>query len=256
MRMMFDENEDWNEIENPQQEQEEEGAEPLSDIPGDVSKESEDWEAGAVFSPWEPEQRTEEEPKPAPKKRSVGREILSWVGTILLALVLAVFLNTYVFRISEVNGPSMQPTLYAEDVVYLSRMPYLFGSPEYGDIIVFDSSLAHRNFFTDFKESLQYNMITQKLFGMEQTRKYWIKRVIGLPGDVIEARDGKLYRNGDLLQEDYVKDSEYVYRDFSVTVSEDYIFAMGDNRGESTDSRVIGPVPMNDILGKVISIHH
>lgn len=187
-------------------------------------------------------------------KKSIAREILSWVGTICIALVVAILINAYVFRISEVNGPSMQSTLYEGDMVYLSRLPYLFGEPERGDIVVLDSSSTHRNFFMEFQESLQYNVVSQNIFGVKPTKKYWIKRVIGLPGDTIESRNGKLYRNGEPLQEDYVKDNTYVYQDFSVTVSEGYVFVMGDNRGNSRDSRDIGPVPIDNLLGKVFSI--
>ena len=136
--------------------------------------------------------------------RKVVKNIMSWVWTIVLAFFIAIIINSYVIRASEVFGRSMYPTLEQGDVVFISRMPYIFGQPKHGDIVVFDSTLEKRNFFTEIEESVKYNMITQKFFKTEKTNKYWIKRVIGVPGDVLEIKDGKLYRNGELIEEDYV----------------------------------------------------
>ncbi len=183
------------------------------------------------------------------------RNILSWVWTILLAFLIAIIINSYVIRASEVYGRSMNPTLVEGDVVFISRLPYIINSPKHNDIVVFDSTLARRSFFTEIKESLKYNLITQKIFRVENTDKYWIKRVIGVPGDVISAKDGKLYRNGKLLEESYINYNDpnpIRYFDFSVTVEDGKIFVMGDNRNNSEDSRMIGQVPINDVLGKVV----
>ena len=185
--------------------------------------------------------------------KKVLKNILSWVWTILLAFFIAIVINSYVIRASEVYGRSMYPTLEQGDVVFISRLPYIFGEPKHDDIVVFDSTFEHRNFLTEVEESLKYNMITQKFFNTQATNKYWIKRVVGVPGDVIEVKEGKLYRNGELLVEDYInKEEQPRYGDFSFTIEEGYIFCMGDNRNHSEDSRARGPVPINDVLGKVV----
>ncbi len=189
-------------------------------------------------------------------KQKVTKEIFSWTGTILVALIIAVFINAYVFRASRVDGRSMQPTLQGGQTVYISRLPYWFGDLQYGDILVFDSDNVNRNFFLELKESLQYNVITYNVFRVNHPQKYWIKRVIGLPGDTIEIREEGVYRNGVLLEEDYVYDEEVL--DYQAwlgrtwTVGKNQMFVMGDNRNHSMDSRDIGVVSQDAILGKVV----
>lgn len=189
-------------------------------------------------------------------RHKVAKESFSWAGTIVLAVLLAVFINAYVFRASRVDGRSMQPTLQGGQSVYISRIPYWFNDPAYGDIVVFDSENVDRNFFTEVKESFRYNVITYNVFNVAHPQKYWIKRVIGLPGDTIEIQEDGVYRNGVFLEEDYVYDEEVLdYQDWqgrTWTVGENEIFVMGDNRNHSMDSRDIGVISQNAILGKVV----
>lgn len=200
-------------------------------------------------------------------KNKVVRELLSWTLTIVAAFVIALIINTYVFRISQVSGISMKQTYQGGERVYMSRLPYIFGDPEQGDIIVFDSSMIDRNFFTDVKESVKFNAITQALFDVPPPKKYYIKRVIAVEGDTIRLTEEGVYVNGELLQENYVNPDEapaypipgamFESNDWlkalneGLVVPEDHVFVMGDNRNHSTDSRSLGFVPVNDILGKV-----
>lgn len=189
-------------------------------------------------------------------RHKVAKESFSWAGTIALAVVIAVFINAYVFRVSRVDGRSMQPTLQGGQTVYISRIPYWFSDPAYGDILVFDSENVNRNFLIELKESLQYNVVTYNIFKVAHPQKYWIKRVIGLPGDTIEIREDGVYRNGVFLEEDYVYDGEdldyQAWQGRTWTVGKNEIFVMGDNRNHSMDSRDIGVVSQNAILGKVV----
>lgn len=204
--------------------------------------------------------------KKTPKKKGALRNILSWILTIVAAFLAAVLINTYIFRTSMINGASMYPTLQEEQVVVLSELPYLFGDIKRGDVIVFDAHCFNddykpNNFFDNIKDSLQYNVITQKLFGSgTNEERYWVKRVIGLPGDEIEFRENVLYINGEEQKEDYINNPDSVdyvsrnrYANSSFTVEENHIFVMGDNRNRSKDSRMMGQVPMDSIVGKVLT---
>ena len=208
--------------------------------------------------------RASKKPK---KRKSKLQNVISWILTILAAFVAAMLINTYLLRTSMIYGESMAPTLHQSQVVILSKLPYIFGEPEFGEVVVFDSHCFDEgyepsNFIDHIKDSLRYNVISQKLLGIHDTEeRYWIKRVIGVPGDVIEFTDHQVYRNGQLLTEDYINQEESPhYNDYrnryaqsSITVPEGFLFVMGDNRNNSKDSRMMGPVDMRAIVGKVLT---
>ena len=204
----------------------------------------------------------ETEEKPEKKhwiKNKIVREVVSWIGTILLAIVIAIIINTYIFRISKVSGHSMNHTYHDKDTVYLTRLPYIFGDIERNEIVIFDSSFEDRNFLTDVAEALKYNAISYKLFNTEQPKDYYIKRVIAVAGDTIQFKEEGVYLNGNLLNEQYVNPEETPYYGNlsddlkkGITIPDGYIFVMGDNRNHSADSRTIGLVPEDSVIGKVI----
>lgn len=147
----------------------------------------------------------------------------------LFVIFAAVFiLFRVLFGLSVISGPSMQDTLSDGDLVFFRRIAY---TPEHGDIV---------------------------LVNCENRREVLVKRVIGLPGDVIEIdeKTASVYRNGKLLEEDYISTptSSRANMTGPVTVREDCIFVMGDNRENSGDSRYddIGQIPYEDILGKYV----
>ena len=201
------------------------------------------------------------------KAKSKLQNFISWVLTILAAFIAAMLINTYLIRTSMIYGLSMYPTLSESQVVMLSKLPYIFSEPKFGEVVVFDSHCFEdgyepSNFIGHITESLKYNVISQKLLGIHDTEeRYWIKRVIGVPGDTIEFVGNAVYRNGELLEEDYInkadapnyEDPRNQYADSSVTLEEGYIFVMGDNRNSSKDSRMMGPVDMRAIVGKVLT---
>lgn len=188
-------------------------------------------------------------------KKNVGKEILSWILTFVIAFLVAIIINAYFFRISKVSGGSMLQTFKDGQTVFISRAPYIFSEPEYGDVVVFDHDQVHRNIFVEIKESVQYNIITMSITKKNFSHKYWIKRVIGVPGDTIEIKLDGVYRNGVRLNEDYVNPAEIpnYSRNLGVwKVGEGQLFVMGDNRNHSSDSRVIGLITINSVLGKVL----
>ena len=140
----------------------------------------------------------------------IAKEVLSWVLVFVIGIALALFINRFVIFKVEVPTGSMEDTIIAGDKVITFRLSYLLSNPERGDIVVFP--------FPDDEE------------------EDYIKRIIGLPGEVIEGRDGLVYINGEPLDEPYVR--EALKRDFGpYEIPEDHYFMMGDNRNESMDSR-------------------
>lgn len=128
----------------------------------------------------------------------VLHEIISYILLIALAFVAAILINIYVFRLSTVVGDSMNKTFTSGETVFLSRLPYIFGSPKRGDVIIFDHTGEARTFAKDWKDSIKSNAIVN-LFKKNDTRsedshEFYIKRVIGVGGDVILFKDNKVYR--------------------------------------------------------------
>ena len=148
------------------------------------------------------------------------------VKFILMVFIL-IFLMVYVVSVTQVVGDSMDPTLKNQDVLILNKAKYRFSEVKRGDIIAFT---------------------------YEDT-KYLIKRVIGLPGDHISIIDNKVYINGRYYIEDYLKDidtSDFDLQDLGYnTVPDGMYFVLGDNRDNSLDSRKIGLVEADDIIGEI-----
>lgn len=148
------------------------------------------------------------------KKSAIIREIISWVKTIVLAFVIALFLNHFVIVNANVPTGSMQDTIQPGDRLIGSRLAYLKSEPERGDIIIFR-------------------------FPLDEEENY-IKRVIGLPGEHIEIRDGLVYIDGSSqpLEETYLREEWYEKNDgISYDIPQDCYFVMGDNRNNSLDGR-------------------
>lgn len=184
----------------------------------------------------------------------VLKEIGSWIFYIAIAFVIASLLNVFVFQITRVQGSSMVPTLKHGDIYIISKLSNITGStPEAGDIVVIDSRTERkRSLADDFSDIVKYNALTT-FVSHSADDVYWVKRVIGLPGDEIRLdSDGRVYVNGEALEEDYINPDEFpAYTDTVITVPEGYIWVMGDNRNHSSDSRVIGCVPYENVIGKL-----
>lgn len=152
-----------------------------------------------------------------------------WVKTIVVAFVIMMLLNLFVFNLSMVKGQSMQPTLVERDRLFVNKIVYHLGNPSRSDVIV----------LRDPSE------------GVEK-KDFLVKRIVGLPGDTIEVRDHHLYVNGEQQAETYT-DIEVQDPDFGpITLEPDHFFVMGDNRheGKSKDSRVFGSITSDQIVGK------
>jgi len=164
----------------------------------------------------------------------------------IIALLLALLIRTFAVQAYKIPTGSMEPTLLVGDYILVNRLAYGFRFPyvgylvrwgeiERGDVVVF--------IYT------------------EDPSKDFIKRVIGLPGEILEIKEKKIYINGKILEENwgFFKDEKYIgypRDDFGpIEIPKDRIFVMGDNRDESNDSRFWGTVPIENIKGKAFLIY-
>lgn len=171
----------------------------------------------------------------------------SWISSFAIAFVLVLFLGIFVFQSTKVMGISMDPTLHDTQKVYVSKLSHTFRAlPDYGDIVIIDSRIEQERTIVD--ELLDTPLIS--LFAGKDDKHIWIKRVIGKPGDVLEFKDHQVYRNGEAIDEPYIKEKMNYTSDKQWVVPEDHVFVMGDNRNHSMDSRIIGFIPLDHVLGK------
>lgn len=194
------------------------------------------------------------------KKNSVGREIFEWVYTIVIAIVIAFAIKTFLFDIVRVDGSSMFPTLVNNDRLIVTKLGY---EPKQGDIIILDSTYKFREEYYDKlaqqegKDELSaFDKLKASSSMPENLKKrYYVKRIIALSGQTVDLRDGKVFVDGEELDEPYYSgitqsiDSSVQY---PITVEDGMVFVMGDNRPHSQDSRSskLGQVPYEAILGK------
>ncbi|MBP2651299.1 MAG: signal peptidase [Firmicutes bacterium] len=160
---------------------------------------------------------------------TLGAEIKDWIVSILIAVVLAFFIRYFIVELYMVEGPSMRPTLQSGERLVVNKFIYRFKAPERGEVLVFR-------------------------YPRDPSRDF-IKRVIGVPGDTIEIKDGRVFVNGELQNEKYIFEQTRGSYPLA-TVPAGHIFVMGDNRNNSEDSRFndVGFVPYELIKGKAIVI--
>ena len=160
---------------------------------------------------------------------SIGQFLLSFLETMVVALVVSIVLYLFVLTGEEVIGSSMYPTYENGEHLMADKVTYKFSKPKRGDIIIFK--------YSDTQD--------------------FIKRIIGLPGDQIMLMDGHIYINGAKLNESsYLQDSvytnggEYLHEGETINIPDNEYFVCGDNRQHSSDSRTFGPIQKANIKGK------
>ena len=195
------------------------------------------------------------------------KEILEWVYCIIIALVLAMLFRYFIGTPTIVKQESMYPTLIQDERLWLNRWGRTTKTlPERGDIITFEEPAKIIYTASEIDESnpvAQYNNRTGFDWFihnfLEIGKRSYIKRVIALPGEHVEIKDGSVYIDGEELDEPYLQDGIvtdlYVntngvgFDDF--VVPKNYVFAMGDNRNHSTDCRAFGCIPLEKIESTV-----
>lgn len=198
------------------------------------------------------------------------KNILEWIACIVIAFVLALLIKYFIGTPTVVEQVSMKPTLIEGHRLLLNRWARTTKQmPKRGDIITFEAPSDARD-YTIKREDVDLDNPVAKYeneptswwkkftyYVLEIGKESYIKRVIGLPGEHVQIEDGKVYINGEELQEDYlaegvetepVSSCDY-YLDF--IVPENCVFAMGDNRRQSTDCRKFGCIPLEKIESKV-----
>jgi signal peptidase I len=166
------------------------------------------------------------------KSRSVLSFVLAWMRDLAISVVIAIVVIIFIYQPVKVEGTSMMPGLVDQERIFVNKFVYRFGIEDIhrGDLVVF-------------------------WYPGDETKSY-IKRVIGLPGDVVSIDRGAVYIDGKRLQEDYVPQR---YRDTVSmpprTVDPEHYFVLGDHRNSSNDSRNWGLVPRSCVYGKAVFVY-
>jgi len=171
---------------------------------------------------------------------------------ILVALVIAVVIKTFLVQAFWIPSSSMEDTLQVNDRVLVNKLAYRLGELDRGHIVVFDDPRGTPATNEGFLTAITRNVA--EAIGLSTPRSEFIKRVIGLPGDTIEVRDNGVIVNGQRLIEPYVKPGSRMPDFGPVTVPAGEVFVMGDNRSASQDSRFFGAIPTEDIVGRAFLI--
>lgn len=178
-----------------------------------------------------------EPPRPVsrPRRHSSTRNTLEWVAVIVGAVVVALLIKTFVAQAFRIPSDSMVPTLLDGDRVLVNKLSYDLHDINRGDVVVFGRP--------------------DTLPSSPGEPEDLIKRVIGLPGDELITKDGSVYVNGRLLEEPYLPAGTVSGGiDAALVVPEGEIFVMGDNRMNSSDSRVFGSVPSDSVVGRAFMV--
>lgn len=159
--------------------------------------------------------------------KSSLRSFLEWILIIVIALGLALGIRHFVLSTTVVQGNSMNPTIESGDKIFVNRIRVRFGELDYEDIV--------------------------EIHAPDRPKVDYIKRIVGKPGDIIEIKNDRVYRNGQMLMEDYTSTDKTLVSGFDSVwnLKDDEYLVLGDNRlpGESNDSRLFGPVKKDQIVG-------
>lgn len=174
------------------------------------------------------------------KKRSLFlKQIFEWIVVIAIALIVAMLVRLFLLQQFYISGPSMETTMFSDNRVLVSKLAYKIGDIDRGDVVVFDRATMN---------------------GSQIEHDDLIKRVIGLGGESIEIRDCNVYIDGKKLNEPYLPSRDIGLANLSdrcgvvsmplTTIENDEVFLVGDNRPQSFDSRMFGPIKKDLIIGQ------
>ena len=156
--------------------------------------------------------------------KKIGLLVFEVVKVVLISLAIILPVRMYLIQPFYVEGASMEPNFYNKEYLIINEIIYRFNEPQRGEVIVFKYPKNPRN--------------------------YYIKRIIGLPGETVEIRGGQVYIHNEIVEENYIKLFSKDNRKAIVLGADEY-FVLGDNRNNSSDSRLFGPLKEKYIIGKV-----
>jgi len=183
--------------------------------------------------------------------KNIIKEIVSWLGIIIITFALYLIIDSTIIAKAQVEQSSMETTLFEGQQLIVNKLSYSFGKPKRGDIIIFFGDGEKGNFFEELARSCRNRFS----FGDhdEEEKERLVKRVIGLPGDEVDIKDGSVYINGEPLNEPYANGTTYPGNvDLPIIIGENELFVIGDNREVSWDSRDFGPIEFKQVEGKAI----
>jgi len=185
-------------------------------------------------------------------RRTALRALAELPLLLLAALVVAFVIKTFAAQAFSIPSASMEPQLHVGDRVIVSKLAYRFHDPNRGDVVVFDSPTAARRDDGTFPG----NVLRDVLEGVGLRRpgdEELIKRIIALPGETVEGRDGRVFIDGRELVEPYLPPGTMTSDFAARIVPEGTVWMMGDNRSNSMDSRAFGFVEESAIVGRAIA---
>jgi signal peptidase I len=171
-----------------------------------------------------------EDPDAKPRRRW-RRTVLEWLGVIGGGIAIALLVEAFLIQAFWIPSPSMEPTLDVGDRVLVNKLSYNFHDVHRGDVVVFERPPGAST-------------------GENGEIKDLIKRVIAVGGDTIEGKDGEVFVNGERIDEDYLEPGTPTDNLPLETIPEGHVFVMGDNRTNSEDSRIFGPIDEDVIVGR------
>ncbi|MEA2499722.1 MAG: signal peptidase [Actinomycetota bacterium] len=217
----------------------------------------------AIRSPQAPDRSAEElfaevsfrrafpkEPVLVPKHKPFWREL---PVLVVIAFAVALLLKSFVLQAFYIPSASMEETLQIGDRVLVEKMSYRIGGPSHGDVVVFEKDLNPAVILPNESDSVfeKIGDAFKGLFGFPTgDSQDYIKRVIGVAGDTVEGRNGRVFVNGKPIEEPYLQEGVQTSSFGPVDIPEGQIFVMGDNRTNSADSREFGPVAIDTIVGR------
>ncbi|MBT9312714.1 signal peptidase I [Leptothoe kymatousa] len=172
---------------------------------------------------------TNQKPSTEPSTTPIQTLIKSNAKLVAIAVAIAVVIRLFVAEPRFIPSNSMDPTLRIGDRLLIEKVSYRFHPPHHGDIVVFEPPPQ--------LQAVGY-----------RADQAFIKRVIGLPGDTMRVQNGQVYRNNQPLDEGYIL-AQPAYEMNAVTVPDNTLFVMGDNRNDSNDSHIWGFLPMGNVIG-------
>jgi signal peptidase I len=196
---------------------------------------------------------TTEEAAPEGERSALSSVVRELAVLVVTALVIAVVVKTFVAQAFYIPSGSMEPQLQINDRIVVSKISYRLHDPRRGDIVVFDAPGEDNDDDDSPLPTRILRTIVQSVGLAPPSTDEYIKRVVALPGERVEAHGGRVFVDGRELVEPYLPDGTATSDFTEVVVPPDTVFVLGDNRGNSADSRIFGAVPESTVVGRAFA---